>query len=56
MGFYPWVVAEDAEDEFLIWDESSEFYKKNGLIKVEDKTFLNAALAWPHAIRLIKGA
>lgn len=56
MGFYPWVVAEDSEDEILIWDESSDFYKATGDIRVEEKTYINAALAWPHGIRLVLGA
>ena len=56
MGFDPWVVAEDAAEEMLTWDQTSEFYKKTGLIKVESKLFTNATLLWPHAIRLVKGA
>lgn len=55
MGFVPWVVAEDASEEILQWDESSDFYKDTGFIKVESKIFTNATLVWPHGIRYIKG-
>ena len=55
-GFEPWVVAEDAADEILIWDESSDFYKDTHMIKVEEVTMLNVALAWPHGIHYVKGS
>lgn len=55
-GFFPWVIVEDAEDEIITWDESSDFYKQTNMIKIEEKTYINAALAWPHGIRLVKGA
>lgn len=56
MGFSPWVVAEDSQDEILIWDESSDFYRQTGDIKIEEKTYINAALAWPQGIRYVKGS
>jgi phage I-like protein len=55
-GMVPWVVAEDAAEEVLTWDESSDFYKDTGLVKVESKIYCNAALVYPHGIRKIKGA
>jgi len=56
MGFMPWVIAEDAAEELLTWDENSEFYKSTNHIKIESKLYANAALLWPHGIRLVKGA
>lgn len=55
-GLYPWVIAEDSAEEILTWDESSDFYKDSGSVKVESKIYVNAALGYPHAIRLVKGA
>ena len=56
MGFVPWVVAEDGEEEVLEWNQDSEFYKNTGKIKIEMKTFTAAALLWPHGIRLVAGS
>lgn len=55
-GLVPWVIAEDPTEEIRQFDESSDFYKTTGFIKYESHVFLNAALLYPHAIRLVKGA
>ena len=55
-GLPPWVIAEDAAEEVRIWDETSEFYKNGeGWIKHESLIYVNAALLYPHGIRLISG-
>lgn len=56
MGFVPWVVSEDAEEEILEWSTDSDFYRENGNIKIEYKIYSSAALVWPHGIRKVKGA
>jgi hypothetical protein len=58
MGLVPWIIAEDPTDEFTVWDENSDFYKdsKPKQIKVESEILLEAALAFPHCIRKIKGS
>lgn len=55
-GLPPWVICEDPTEEIRLWDESSDFYKSSGFIKIESHVFLNAVLAFPHCIRLVKGA
>jgi hypothetical protein len=56
-GLPPWVLSEDASEEVRIWDESSDFYKNgSGFIKTESLVYANAALLYPHGIRLVKGA
>lgn len=56
-GLPPWVLAEDAAEEVRVWDENSEFYKNgSGFIKTETNVFCNAALLYPHGIRLVKGS
>lgn len=55
-GMPPWVICEDPTEEIRMWDENSDFYKKTSEIKVESRVFLNAVLAFPHCIRLIKGS
>jgi|GEM_PF-1618581 len=55
-GLVPWVIAEDPTEELRLWDESSDFYKDSGMIKVQSHVFLNAALLYPHGIRFIKGS
>jgi phage I-like protein len=55
-GLPPWVICEDPTEELRLWDESSDFFKGSGNIKIESHVFLNAVLAFPHCIRLIKGA
>lgn len=55
-GLVPWVIAEDPNEEIRLWDETSDFYKNSGHIKIESHVFVNAALLYPHAIRKIKGS
>ena len=55
-GMPPWVIAEDAAEELRVWDESSDFYKDGGFIKIESFVYLNGGLLYPHGIRLVKGA
>ena len=55
-GLPPWVIAEDATEELLTWDESSDFYRDTKQIKVESDIYINAALLFPHGIRKVKGA
>jgi hypothetical protein len=55
-GLPPWVLAEDASEEVRVWDESSDFYKNSGFIKTGSYVYLNAALLYPHGIRLVKGS
>ena len=55
-GLPPWVICEDPTEEIRLWDETSDFYKSKGEIKIESHVFLNAALAFPHCIRLVKGS
>jgi phage I-like protein len=55
-GLTPWVISEDAADDMRMWDESSDFYKSTGDIKVTSNVYIAAAFMWPHSIRLVKGA
>ena len=55
-GMPPWIIAEDPTEELRLWDENSDFFKASGHIKVESHAFLNAVLAFPHCIRLVKGS
>lgn len=55
-GLPPWVLAEDSAEEVRVWDESSDFYKDSGFIKIGSYVFCNAALLYPQGIRLVKGA
>jgi hypothetical protein len=54
-GLTPWVISEDATDEIRFWDESSDFYKNSGDIKITSHVYTNVAFMWPHAIKLVKG-
>ena len=56
MGLFPWVIAEDTSEEIRNWDESSDYYKSTGRIKIESIVALEAALLFPHGIRKITGA
>ena len=38
------------------WDESSDFYKDTGKVKVAAHIWYGTSLLFPHAIRLVKGA
>jgi phage I-like protein len=55
-GLFPWVISEDAAEELRTFDESSDFFKKTGEIRVQSHIYTNAALLFPHAIRYVKGA
>jgi hypothetical protein len=55
-GLFPWVISEDAAEDLRSWDESSDFYKDSGMIKVTSHIFLAAVLLFPHGIRKVKGA
>lgn len=55
-GLFPWVISEDSAEEIRTWDESSDFYKSSGMIKLQSNIMLNAVLLYPHAIRLVKGS
>jgi hypothetical protein len=54
-GLFPWVISEDAAEDLRTWDESSDFYKDSGMIKVTSHIFLAATLLFPHAIRKVSG-
>lgn len=56
MGLYPWVISEDAADEIRTWDETSDYYKNTGNIKIQSNALLEAAFAFPHGIRKISGS
>jgi phage major head subunit gpT-like protein len=56
LGLFPWVLAEDASEELIVWDETSDFCKNTDHVKVESRIMLEAAFLFPHAIRKIKGA
>lgn len=55
-GLPPWVIAEDAAEELIVWDEASDFYKDTKHIKIESSVYCNAALLYPHGIQYVKGA
>jgi len=55
----PWAALRYAAPDSLglrTWDESSDFYKDTGKIKVSSHIWYGFALVFPHAIRLIAGA
>jgi len=54
-GLFPWVISEDGSEDLRTWDESSDFYKDTGLIKVTSHIFCAAVLLFPHAIRKVSG-
>lgn len=55
-GLVPWVIAEDSGEDLRTFDESSDFFKDSGEIKIVSHIYLNAALLYPHAIRYVKGS
>jgi hypothetical protein len=55
-GLFPWVISEDAAEDLRTWDESSDFYKDSGMIKVTSHIYCAAVLLFPHAIRKVSGA
>lgn len=55
----PWIVAEWSAPEALAlrkWDESSDFFKDTGKLKVSSHIWFGTSLAFPHAIRKVVGA
>jgi hypothetical protein len=55
----PWIMLRQmmpAALELRNYDESSDFFKDTGRIKVSSHVWWGFSLAFPHAIRLIKGA
>lgn len=58
-GLPPWVSMRYSVDpalELRTWDQSSDFFKNTGKIKVASHVWYGFALAFPHAIRKVKGA
>ena len=55
-GLFPWMISEDGSEDLRTWDESSDFYKDTGFIKVSSHIYLAAVLLFPHSIRKIVGA
>jgi len=59
-GLPPWIslryTTPTASLALRYWDESSDFYKDTGRIKVSSHIWTGDALAFPHSIRLVKGA
>jgi hypothetical protein len=55
-GFVPWVLAEDPQEEIREWDQSSDYYKDTGEIKVQSHLGLSAVLLWWQAIRKVLGS
>ena len=55
-GMPPWVISENSAEELIVWDESSDFYKSTGLVKIESVVMTNVGFLYPHGIRLIKGS
>lgn len=54
-GLFPWLISEDAAEDLRTWDESSDFTKDTGEIKVSSHIYANAALLFPHGIRKVSG-
>lgn len=58
-GLAPWVTLRQTVPSSLalrMFDESSDFFKNSGNIKMSSHIWYGFGLALPHAIRLIKGA
>lgn len=59
MGFDPMVAAKFVPADTLglrFWDESSDFFKDTGKIRVSQHIWTGFRLVFPHAIRLVRGA
>lgn len=54
-GLPPWLITEDGSEELRTWDESSDLYKDNGIIKVQSHVYTAAGLLFPHGIRKVLG-
>lgn len=55
-ALFPWVISEDAAEDLRVWDQTSDFYKNSGMIKVTSHIYIAAALLFPHSIRKVSGA
>jgi hypothetical protein len=58
MGIMPWVVMRQTVPSALalrVWDESSDYFKNTGRLKLSSHIWMGFGLALPHAIRRIKG-
>lgn len=59
-GLPPWLslryTAPNPSLQLRHWDESSDFFKDTGRIKVSSHVWYGFALGFPHAIRLVRGA
>lgn len=58
-GLAPWVGARYLVPDTLglrFWDENSDFFKNTSKIKVSSHIWWGFGMAFPHAIRLVKGA
>ncbi len=59
-GLPPWISVQYTKPnpslQLRTWDESSDFFKDTGCIKVSSHIWRGDALAFPHSIRKIKGA
>ena len=49
-GLYSFVVQKEAAPEELVWDKTSELYKRSGKIAFASRGRMNAAFALPHGI------
>lgn len=59
LGMAPWLMARYRAPNSLglrVYDESSDFFKDTGRIKISSHIWYGFALAFPHCIRLVKGA
>lgn len=57
--YQPWVILRQTVPASLglrRWDESTDFFRSSGKIRVESHVWYGSGLALPHAIRKIKGA
>ena len=55
-GLVPWLISEDGAEDLRTWDETSDFCKDSGEIKVSSHIYTNAVLMFPHGIRKVSGA
>ncbi len=58
-GLPPWISMRQTQPASLAlrhWDESSDFFKDTGRIKVSSHIWTGHCMGFPHSIRLVKGA
>lgn len=58
-GIEPWVALRQTVPQSLalrVYDESSDFFRDHGRLKISSHIWYGFGLALPHAIRLVKGA